>query len=208
MSAFNRDNFAKNLPDAYAKKPESNNYKILEIERQAGAKLRETLEAVYGIIDIDNATGETLDLYGERFGQLRGEATDDQYRIMIKAKLTRNLANGSYQSICDALCASFGCDKSELAFEEVGGCLVRATAVPVEKINEAGFTAKQARALMEAMLPVGITLDVIIAGGTFCFAAGEGETDDNAGFTDVEGGTIGGTFSAFYGVEDETPLPI
>lgn len=208
MSAFNRDNFAKNLPDAYAKKPESNNYKILEIERQAGAKLRETLEAVFDIIDIDNATGETLDLYGERFGQLRGEATDDQYRIMIKAKLTRNLANGSYQSICDALCASFGCEKSELAFEEVGGCAIRATAVPVEKINEAGFTATQAKALMKSMLPVGITLDDIVVGGTFCFAAGEGETDTNAGFTDVEGGTTGGTFATIFGAEEEIPLPI
>lgn len=208
MSEFNRENFVKNLPDAYAKGTDSNNYKILETERQAGIKLRETLESVYDIIDIDNATGNTLDLYGERVGQLRGEATDDQYRIMIKAKLTRNLANGSYQSICDALCASFGCDKSELKFEEVGGCAVRATAVPVEKINEAGFTAVQAKALMKSMLPVAITLDDIVVGGTFCFAAGEGETDNDAGFTDVEGGTTGGTFSTIFGAEEEIPLPI
>lgn len=208
MSEFNRENFAKNLPDAYAKDSKSNNYKILETERLAGVKLRETLKDIYDIMDIDNTTGKTLDLYGARFGQLRGEATDDQYRIMIKAKLTRNLANGSYKSICNALCASFGCYPWELCFEEVGGCTVRATTVPVEKINEAGFTATQAKALIKSMLPVGIALDDIVVGGTFCFAAGEGETDTNAGFTDVEGGTIGGTFSTIFGAEEEIPLPI
>lgn len=205
---FNKSNHVKNLPDTYRKDSESNNYKILEIERSACETLRETLESVYDILDLEKARGATLDMYGERVGQLRGNATDEQYIIMIKAKIMRNMANGSYKTICDAVCATFGCDKSDIMFEETSEpCTINATVFPVTQINEAGFTATQALAILRSLLPVCITLDPIMI-GSFCFASGEGEFDEDAGFTDVEGGTIGGTFAVVYGTEEEVVLPV
>ena len=84
---YNKVHPAYNLPDAYAKAPTSNNYKILEIERRESEFLREGLKNIESILDINNATGKTLDLYGGRVGQKRGLATDDQYRVLILARI-------------------------------------------------------------------------------------------------------------------------
>ena len=209
MRYFNKINHAKNLPDTYRKDKDSNNYKILETERSAGEELNRTLGQIFDILDLDNATGSTLDLYGEKVGQARGEASDDQYRIMIRAKAVRNLADGSYPSILRALCITFGCDESEFKFEDsANSCTVQATVFPVTTINEAGFTALQAMAIIKSLLPICVTLDPITVDGTFIFADGENEYDENAGFTDVEGGTIGGTLSTIYGTENEYILPV
>ena len=208
MARFNRENFVKNLPDTYAKSTSSNNYKILEIERTASETLRESLGEIYEILDIDNATGKTLDLYGERVGQARGLMNDDQYRVLIKAKIMRNLVNGTNQAICEALCYTFGCERSDICMTEYMPCVIMVTEFPVEKVNEAGFTATQALTIIRSLLPICMTLEPIVVDGTFCFAAGEDEYDDSAGFTDVEGGTIGGTLSSIYGAEENIPLPI
>ena len=96
---FDKDNYAKNLPDAFAKNPESNNYKILEIEHTAQVDMLKTLHEIYECLNLEKATGKTLDRYGDRVGQIRGAATDEQYRTMIKARMLRNLTNGSYKSV-------------------------------------------------------------------------------------------------------------
>lgn len=205
---FTKTNHVKNLPDTYRKDANSNNYKILEIERSACETLRTALNSIYNILDLDNATGATLDFYGGRVGQARGETSDAQYIVLIKSKIMRNLCNGSYKEIVDALCATFGCNPDGFKFEETSSpCTIKATVFPVEQINEAGFTATQALAIIRSMLPVCVTLEPIAVDGTFEFADGEGVTDNNAGFTDVEGGTIGGTFGTIYGGEG-SELPI
>lgn len=208
MRYFNKTNHAKNLPDTYRKDVNSNNYKILETERDACEVLRKTLNEVYGILDIDNAIGETLDMYGERIGRPRGNTTDEQYIILLKAKIMRNLANGSYRGVCGAICATFGCDINALKFEDSDNpCSIKATVFPVQEINAAGFTASQALAIIKSLLPVCVTLEPIAIDGTFEFADAENVIDNNAGFTDVEGGTIGGTFGWIYGGEGNA-LPI
>lgn len=207
MRYFNKTNHAKNLPDTYRKDVNSNNYKILETERDACEVLRKTLNEVYGILDIDNAIGETLDMYGERIGQPRGNTTDEQYIILLKAKIMRNLANGSYRGVCGAVCATFGCSENSIKFEDVyAECTVRATVFPMNEINEAGFTAAQALAIIKSLLPVCVTLEPIVVDGTFEFADTEGVIDDEAGFAD-DNGTIGGTLSWIYG-GDGYELPI
>ena len=209
MLKFDRLNLSNNLPDTYRKDVDSNNYKILAIERDSVGKIDDTLAQITKILDIDTAEGAVLDLYGEEIGQVRGAATDAQYRIMLKAKATRNLSNGTYQSIVNAMAITFNCDKSEIKFEDAGTpCTVNVTVFPVSEINEAGFTTNQATAIIKSLLPVCVTLNPISVGGTFCFADGEGEYDNDAGFTDVEGGTTGGTLSEIYGVDNESILPI
>ena len=94
MTGFALDN----LPDVFCKSKESNNFKLLELERLTLEEYRKTLQELFDMIKLENATGKTLDLYGETVGQARGRATDEQYILMIKAKLMQNLSNGSYQS--------------------------------------------------------------------------------------------------------------
>lgn len=209
MKLYNGDNHAYNLPDDYAKDAESNNAKILEIERSECEKLRTTLREIDAILDLENAYGKTLDLYGTRVGQPRGLATDDQYRVLIKAKIVRNLSNGSLPSIIESLCATFSCDPSEVSIRETEDtCAVMVESLPLSAIIKSGFSTSQTVAIIEALLPVGAKLDSFLFEGTFEFAASEGVYTEGKGFTDVEGGEKGGYFGAINGDENNIILPI
>ena len=208
MAEFN-ENLVKNLPDAYRKTPNSNNYKILEIERRTVNEIREDLRQVANILDINNATGKTLDLYGERVGQARGIATDDKYILMIKAKIMRNLSNGSHASIINAICATMACEPSQVIVtdgEEPYSVVI--TALPLEAINKAGLTTPQTLAIIKSLLPVGVKLTSFLFDGTFEFAASENEYDTEAGFCDIEGGTIGGYLGLTEADISDDILPI
>lgn len=197
----------KNLPDAYRKDKDSNNFKILEVERVAVQTLREALQEVESALDLDNAVGKTLDRYGERVGQARGAASDNQYRIMIKAKIRHNLSNGSYRSIVESICYMLSCEPSQVYIaESEEPCTVELVTVPLGSIIAAGFSTAQITAIIKQLLPVGVAIESILYEGTFEIGEHEGETDENAGFCDVEGGTIGGYFGMTE--SDDTILPI
>ncbi len=187
MAEFNFDNLAKNLPDCYKKDKSSNNYKILEIERTAGGELRENLTRIANILDIENATGAVLDAYGERFGQPRGKATDQQYRIMIKSKIAKISSSGSYKDIVDVICFAFGCTNNDVLIEEstTKPMTVSLEQLPVSAINSSGFTANQAYQLIKSMMPIGVDLQSILFEGTFEFSDEEYEEDAEKGFSDV-----------------------
>lgn len=210
---YNKEHPAYNLPDAFVKAPNSNNYKILEIERCESVILRERLAYVESILDIMNASGKTLDLYGERVGQKRGLATDEQYRVLILARILRNLSNGSYDSVVKCLSMIFKCDPSEIHFEnetsdEAKMCTLEIVKLPVDKISQAGFTQKQAMAIIKAMIPICVSVKDYFVESTFEFAENETTYDNDKGFTDVEGGTVGGYFGYFFASENEPEFPI
>ena len=209
-SSFNFENLAKNLPDAYKKDKDSNNFKILEVERFACQDLRETLNNISQLLDIENARGKTLDLYGQRVGQSRGKATDAQYIIMIKAKILRNLSNGTYKSIIDTIAHTFSCDPSQvLIMEDAEACSVSLVSLPLESIIKANLTTKQTTQIVKSLLPVTVTLSSYMYEGTFEFAANENEIDEAKGFSNSEDDTeIGGYLGITQGDEEDIILPI
>lgn len=201
-------NLVKNLPDAFKKSTDSNNFKILEVEKRTLEDIRQSLQQINGILDINNAKGKTLDLYGERVGQARGIADDDKYLLMIKAKIMRNLSSGSYPSIVSALCRTFNCEPSQIYITEGDEpCTVTVAALPLEVINKAGLTTSQTVAIIKSMLPVGISLTSFLFEGTFEFGSNANEYDETKGFANDEG-TIGGYLGATAGDETDIPLPI
>lgn len=210
MAEFNFDNLAKNLPDCYKKSEQSNNYKILEIERYANAELRDSLNEIANILDIDNAAGATLNAYGERFGQPRGKATDEQYRTMIKSKIVRGLSNGTYKDVLDALCFTFGCDINDILIVESPEKPMTVTVekAPLEQIIRAGFTSEQAMQITKSLLPIGITLESVTFNGTFTFGENEGEYNEVEGFGETTDGEIGGYFGWMDSQNPEDYLPI
>lgn len=209
MANFYYDNLARNLPDCYQKGKDSNNYKILEIERSMSESLRYALDDIAQVLDIDNASGATLDMYGKRFGQARGKATDAQYRLMIKSKIVRGLSSGSYKDIVDAICFTFDCDKSEVLLVEGDTPLsVRLEKAPLEAVIRAGFSSRQAEQIVERLLPVTATLDYASLEGTFEFAETETEYDESKGFSEAEGGSIGGYLGWTGSEESIDELPI
>ena len=212
---FNSENHVKNLPDFYNKKESSNNYKLLLIEKEAIDALRVDQNAVFDSLDINNATGFTLDLYGEMVGQQRGVATDDQFRCMIRSKIMRNMSDGDYASVTKAVVATFDCTPQEIYIkpkeDDEGNfvpCVVELVTLPLGVISKAGLTTKQTVQLIQSLLPICVTLESFLFEGTFTFSNIEDEYNENAGFCDVEGGTIGGYFGILYGQDDEPILPI
>ena len=210
-------NLVKNLTDAYKKTPDSNNYKILEIGRLACNDLRASLQEVSDILDINNATGKTLDMYGERVGQPRGLATDDKYILMIKAKIMRNLSNGSCESVVRAICATLNCTPSQVVITDgEEPFTISLTALPLDVIAKAGFTTSQIVALIKSMLPVGVSLTTFLFEGTFELAATEADMKvdgDTKGLTDTEANmrnenAIGGYLGTSQGGESDIILPI
>ena len=208
MAEYYFDNLAKNLPDAYKKDTSSNNFKILEIERTANVDLRSFLDEIQAILNVDNASGATLDMYGKKYGQARGKATDAQYRIMIKSKISRTWCNGSYKSIVDALAQTFNCSVDDILLSETGAMAVTVDKIPMSSIIKAGFSTAQAERIVKNLLPVGVTLESVLFEGTFEFAETENEYDESAGFSEAENGKIGGYLGWTGSQESIDELPI
>lgn len=208
-----QDEHVRNLPDAYRKDTESNNYKILQVEKLAVKNLRQTLEDIDSILDLNNAKGKTLDMYGERVGQPRGVANDTQYLLMIKAKIAQNLSNGTYPSILESICYTLNCEPSQVyIIEKDEPCLVEVTAIPLDAIQKTGMTPTQVNALVKRLLPVGVRIESILYQGTFKFCEGgadyprEVDKTTDAGFASDE--IEGGYFGITSGEENEPILPI
>ena len=217
MAIFHYDNLAKNLPDCYKKDESSNNFKILKVEKDANDATRSALNSIDNILNIENATGATLDMYGERFGQPRGNASDAQYRIMIKAKIVRSFCGGNYKDIIDAICYTFNCGIDDVLIADTGEprC-VTVYKTPLPAIISAGFSINDAEKIISTLLPVGTILESVMFDGTFEFGREEYETgienDPETGDTiytgfvnaDGEGGYLGYASSS----ETEGDLPI
>lgn len=192
ITTFNRDDLAKNLPDAYRKDADSNNAKILAIEKDAMDSLRVTLQTISDSLDIDKAVGSTLDLYGDMLGQGRGAATDEQYRVMLKAKITRNLANGDHDSIVRAICATFGCEPGDVQLIELDKpCAVKIGGLPFANLNSSNIDLDTAVHIIFRLMPAGVSLETLDFTGTFEFGGTDMIYDAESGFGDVEQ-TIGG----------------
>lgn len=192
ITQFNRERLHKNLPDAYCKKETSNNAKILEIEKHALDNLRSAVNAITESLDLDNAYGKTLDLFGEMFGQARGVATDEQLRILIKNRIVRNFADADHTSIVNALCMTFNCSPSEIILTETGTCRVRLDGLPFSSLNENNIDVNTAVQIVNGLMPAGVFMEAMEFSGTFEFSDGtELVYNESAGFAD-EAQTIGG----------------
>lgn len=216
MKSFDKERPVNNLPDYYEKSKSSNNYKLLEIEKVSVDTLDNDIKDLLEMLEIDNAVGKTLDMYGEMVNQQRGLATDDQYRFMIRSKIMQNLSTGDYGSVLKALYMTFGCDPADISIaQSEQPCVVAVKKVPFEIISKAGLNVRQTVQLIQRLIPVGITIETFNFTGTFEFSASENdmETDGKIkGFTDTEdnmtmSSATGGYLGEIYDNDDED-LPI
>lgn len=190
---FNHENHVKNLPDAYRKTPDSNNAKLLQIEKEEVDRLRAETRAIYDSIDLELATGATLDMYGEMLGQDRGAATDEQFRALLKSRIVRNLSGADHNSIVNAICITFGCEPSEIMLDETDGkCAVVLSGIPYTAINKINIDLTTAVQIAKMLIPAGVSFDALTFAGTFEFGGAEMVYDEAKGFGDAAQ-TIGGT---------------
>lgn len=206
---FFQEEYIKNLPDCYDKSRGSNNYKLMQLLKYDDDTFRQVLQELLDSLSLDDATGYTLDMYGQMAGQNRGLATDEQYLVLIKTKQERNRCNADYKSFVRCICRILNCNPSEILLEEMEApCTVRMVHVPLGNILAADLTPGQFTQLLKSLLPAGITLENSLYSGTFAFSNIELEASTDAGFCQNEGDDNGGYFGVLSDDENETVLPI
>lgn len=191
------------LTDNYNKNPQSNVYKTMQLVAVHAQENEDAYNAIQDWLDIDNAQGTTLDIRGKNFQQPRGQATDDIYRLMIKAKIKRNLSHATIDNIIDFLSFVLQVDPSTVKITELwqtGSNAAIHIDVPTTAVNKTGLTVNQFAQLVKLATAGGVRTEINF-GGTFSFSSqsGTSETDSNAGFADVAettGGTLSGIFDS------------
>lgn len=154
----------KRLPDAYFKGTDGNNYKLLHLNELAINVFSKDLTDVLNCLSIMQATGKTLDLYGETVGQKRGALNDIQYRLMILIKIGKNISQSDYNSVIELLTQIFNCKKGDIILKDVdrlttSECVgVKIEKFPLKVLGNAGFNGVQAVTLIEQLLPVCVKL--------------------------------------------------
>lgn len=63
--------------------------------------------------------GTSLDNFGRNYGVVRGEASDEMYRVMIKVKILAMMAAGNMDTIILSAASLFGVSASDVTCEEV-----------------------------------------------------------------------------------------
>ena len=194
MAKFNFDDFAANLPDAFRKDKDSNNYKLLQIEKYIYDKIYNMLYSVDNVLDIDNTTGKALDeIWGSRLNLKRGALNDTQYRIRLKARIAQSLSDGSRDSVANALAyvLSSTADRIKLKCDDIKINTINIVDIPMALLTEAKFSADEITQMVEDLLAVGIHVSQANFSGTFEFAENETTYDESKGFAN-DAGTIGG----------------
>lgn len=196
------ENLIDRFPDSFCKETDSNNEKLLKLVSLPLNEFRETLRKIYDYNDIFKATGKTLDYYGDIYYVERGRLNDTQYRYMILSAITRNTVGGDYESILGAIAVIFNCDKHEVKLIDHPDdpATIKLEKMPFSVIQEAGFTTKQATALIKNLLPITVAIEANSFEGTLEFGENYEDYDEYKSFSDShENPTIGGHFGLFYG---------
>lgn len=190
------DDYIGALPDSFQKGKNSNNYKLLLIEQKPVDSLRNDIDAVQNTLDIYTASGKTLDLYGDIYGQSRGSLTDDQYRYVIIQKALQCMCQGDANSIIKILSAVFNVQPSDFSLSDTENpCEVEVSKLPYSILQSIGVTVNQLKQMIQSVLPAGVKLAPLNLEGTFeLCAVGDEETEGSTkGFGDIEQ-TTGGYF--------------
>lgn len=213
MSVFQE--MFRRLTDTYTKKEDSNIGKVLLLLSEQIDDLNESFVAIENYRDLNQATGSTLDLIGKAIGQPRGKATDEVYRILLRARIARNASDGTTDKIINALALALNTDPSDIRISELtdGGVYEPATVglvnLPIEALLGAGMTATQFGILLQRVVAAGVRVASVDLTGSFQLSESVDSSviDNDKGLANLDQ-TVGGTLSGSFSPEDEVELPI
>lgn len=197
---INYDNPIDNLPDAYDKSVDSNNSKILKLNKSTTDIMDRVIDSIFGVLNLNNASGRALDdIWSGRLNLERGSLTDEQYKIRLRTKMMRNIANGSFPDLIEALAYALQCEKSDIHIVESDiPNKVIVKEIPLALLLQADFTTDQVLTLINSLLAVNVTVSEYGFTGTFEFGEIENEYDEKKGFADMSQ-TIGGYLGVYGG---------
>ncbi|MFT8928539.1 MAG: hypothetical protein ABF969_04300 [Sporolactobacillus sp.] len=208
------NSFLGMLTDVFNKLATSNIGKLFSIVSDECDALHSTLSTIQDWRAIDNAAGTTLDDIGDDINQPRGRATDEIYRIMLKAKLVRGDSDGTYNKIIDSLAKTINCPPSDItvmsSVEQGEGepMAIVVDKAPLDELNRVGMSGTQFAQIVQQVVAADVAVSRTVVQGSFSFASGSAlENDAAVGFANAAqttGGTLGGVFTS----ESDYELPI
>ncbi len=161
------------LPDCYAKTKDSNNYKLLHLNELVANDFKKDMKDCFTSLDLTQATGKTLDLYGTMYGQKRGSLSDSQYRAMILAKAVSSVTNATAKDVAQKLSSIFKFNPNSISFSDTSTSgETKISNLSLEAITTSGFTYRQAIDIISAFIPVGVRIVQMEFSGTFEFGIG------------------------------------
>lgn len=193
------------LPDAYQKNETSNNYKLLSIGEDEINGLREDIQEVALLTDLANASGETLDLFGEMLDKRRGKLDDDKYKYALQSQVAQNVVSGDFNNVLTALVRMFSLQEGDVTYDDIQleecqtSGFVKVTKLPLTILNKAGFNTAQTLELIKNILPIGVALTSVHFEGTFEFCAQEYDYENEKGFGSLSNPAIGGELGGLIG---------
>ncbi|MFD2867468.1 hypothetical protein ACFSY7_02990 [Kurthia populi] len=155
--------------DHFRKDEESNTYKLMQLFSDELQLLEETNNRIIEWRSIDNAEGKVLDLIGQNVVQPRGTATDEVYRIMLKTKIARNLADGTLNGLITAIAYVLGVEKQQVKVVELWELLNEPAAmaieeIPLQTIYDANITTDQFEEILTSLVAGGVKLMLLASG--------------------------------------------
>ena len=183
----------KKLPDAYRKDTESNNYKLLFINELAADDLATDITDALNSLDIKQAFGKTLDLYGAMYRLQRKGRNDGDYRAAIEAEIARTFCGCDCNGIELLLAQIFGCPVGDVLLSDYSPNYVLVERLPIAEMQRLGVSWSAAIDVINSLLPVGVVAHLYNVHGTFEFSDSVDDYSETAGFGNIRQ-TVGGYF--------------
>ncbi|KRO15910.1 hypothetical protein [Lacticaseibacillus saniviri] len=97
----------------------TNVQKLARFVTEPMSEAKELLERVEAYRNIDKADGAALDKLGEKYGQARGPADDEFYRVMIKSKIIIRAGDATVDGILRAIQSSLNVTAKGIRIETI-----------------------------------------------------------------------------------------
>ena len=160
------ENKVTRLPDYYAKGKTSNNWKIMELQRQGMEILNKEIELVQNASNINDAEGEGLDVWGDMYEVKRNGLLDEEYRIQILIQMARDMIQPDFTAWYSTILETFHRSADEIMVSKTGPFECRFDKFPLAAVQEIGLDINTATQLIEAILPLTCELlEIIYDGG-------------------------------------------
>ncbi|PIC73350.1 DUF2612 domain-containing protein [Sporosarcina sp. P17b] len=203
---FNTQDIVSKLVDYFDKRPDSNISKLLGVLSNEVQEIKEANETVMLWRNIDDAEGATLDNIGSDVRIFRGSATDELYRLLIKAKIIRNLSDGTMDGIIRAIAMALSAQLDEVKIVEKWhdpfepeSLTIKAINMPLSRVIEAGMSDEEFVRVVRHIIAAGIKIEEILLQGTFELGdENEDLYDPMRGFSDTNNPETGGYLGSIY----------
>ena len=151
-----KESFKKRVPLWFDTGDESTNMKIWSIIQPELEELHNINEELRQLQDIDQCSGNFVDIHGKNMVESRRGQSDPTYIKRIKGKYPRLKAKSDHDSVCEVISEVLGCDIEKIKLYSLQSRHLRV------EITISDLTKEQAEELVISAKAHGVIVDEII----------------------------------------------